>query len=104
MVGTYQHPKIGRNEAFCLIGEHDASRLQYIFSQLNRYDFKHCIYQLKVGVAVNTMQFLIAGIEGMLLLGKVYEGMYVSAWMCVLENSTPEAHEVCFEVFRTQFL
>ncbi|VDM47913.1 unnamed protein product, partial [Toxocara canis] len=68
LVGTYQHPKINRNQAFCLLGEHDAPRLSYIFSQMDQYDFKACLFELKVGVAVNSVQFVIAGIEGILCL------------------------------------
>lgn len=65
LIGTYQHPVIGRDEAFCLTGEHDVSRLQYILKNLHRYDFKRCLYQLKVGVAINSIQFVVACIEGM---------------------------------------
>ncbi|KHJ92356.1 hypothetical protein OESDEN_07757 [Oesophagostomum dentatum] len=65
LVGTYHHPRIERDEAFCLLGEHDASRcpLRYIFSHMYKYDFAKCLYQLKVGVAVNSVQFVVAAIE-----------------------------------------
>uniref|UniRef100_A0A914RL91 MARVEL domain-containing protein n=1 Tax=Parascaris equorum TaxID=6256 RepID=A0A914RL91_PAREQ len=82
LVGTYQHPKINRNQAFCLLGEHDAPRLSYIFSQMDQYDFKACLFELKVGVAVNSVQFVIACIEGILLLFiAFYEIYYV---ICIL--------------------
>uniref|UniRef100_A0A183D6G6 DUF4116 domain-containing protein n=1 Tax=Gongylonema pulchrum TaxID=637853 RepID=A0A183D6G6_9BILA len=64
LIGTYEHPRIKRNEAFCVVGEHDAARLQYMFSQLNRYDFQHCMYQLKVGVSVNTLQLALVVVQG----------------------------------------
>ncbi|VDK45908.1 unnamed protein product [Anisakis simplex] len=48
LIGTYQHPKINRNQAFCLLGEHDAPRLSYIFSQMDQYDFKACLFELKI--------------------------------------------------------
>nr|CDJ93521.1 Hypothetical protein CBG13276 [Haemonchus contortus] len=63
LVGTYHHPRIDRDEAFCLLGTHDASRIRYIFSNMHRYDFEHCLWQLKVGVAVNSVQFVVAAIE-----------------------------------------
>uniref|UniRef100_A0A914E8G4 MARVEL domain-containing protein n=1 Tax=Acrobeloides nanus TaxID=290746 RepID=A0A914E8G4_9BILA len=66
LVGTYHHPTIARDSAFCLLGEHDASRISYIFSHMDQYDFKHCLFQLKVGVAVNSVQFVIAAIEALL--------------------------------------
>uniref|UniRef100_A0AAF5PS35 Tetraspanin family protein n=1 Tax=Wuchereria bancrofti TaxID=6293 RepID=A0AAF5PS35_WUCBA len=66
LIGTYQHPKIDRNEAFCLIGEYDASRARYILTQMNRYDFKQCLFQLKVGIGINSIQFIIAIIEAVL--------------------------------------
>ncbi|CAJ0596981.1 unnamed protein product [Cylicocyclus nassatus] len=75
LVGTYHHPRIERDEAFCLLGEHDATRLRYIFSHLYQYDFSKCLYQLKVGVAVNSVQFVVAGIEIFLNL--------ISAALCV---------------------
>lgn len=80
LIGTYQHPKIERNQAFCLIGENDASRLRYIFTQLNRYDFKQCLLQLKVGVAVNSLQFVGAVIEAVLNL--------VSSILCCRQTCT----------------
>ncbi|EPB76110.1 hypothetical protein ANCCEY_04781, partial [Ancylostoma ceylanicum] len=63
LVGTYHHPRIERDEAFCLLGEHDATRIRYIFSHMYKYDFAKCLYQLKVGVAVNSVQFVVAAIE-----------------------------------------
>uniref|UniRef100_A0A0N4ZTZ8 MARVEL domain-containing protein n=1 Tax=Parastrongyloides trichosuri TaxID=131310 RepID=A0A0N4ZTZ8_PARTI len=65
-VGTYSHPKISRNHAFCLLGQHDASRISYIFSHMDKYDFSACLFSLKVGVAVNSTQFVIAAIEAFL--------------------------------------
>lgn len=67
MIGTYRHPRIDRNEAFCLIGESDASRARYIMGQMNSYDFKQCLFQLKLGISINTIQFIIAIIEGLIL-------------------------------------
>ncbi|GMR40965.1 hypothetical protein PMAYCL1PPCAC_11160, partial [Pristionchus mayeri] len=63
LVGTYHHPQVSRDEAFCLLGEHDPSRISYIFSHMDRYDFSKCLWQLKVGVAVNSIQFVIAALE-----------------------------------------
>ncbi|VDM96023.1 unnamed protein product [Thelazia callipaeda] len=74
LTGTYQHPKIDRNQAFCVIGEHDIPRLRYIFTQVNRYDFKQCLFQLKIGIAINTLQFIVAIIQAMLC--------FVSSIMC----------------------
>lgn len=68
MIGTYRHPKIDRNEAFCLIGEYDASRARYILTEMNRYDFKHCLFQLKLGIGINSVQFIIAIIEGLIFI------------------------------------
>ncbi|VDN58001.1 unnamed protein product [Dracunculus medinensis] len=85
LVGTYQHPKIDRNQAFCLIGEHDAPRLSYIFSHMDQYDFQACLFQLKVGVAVNSVQFVIAGIEALLNV--------VSAFLCFKRTCTSS----CFD-------
>ncbi|CEF67690.1 CD20-like family-containing protein [Strongyloides ratti] len=65
-VGTYTHPKISRNHAFCLIGQHDASRISYIFSHMDKYDFSGCLFSLKVGIAVNSTQFVVAAIEAFL--------------------------------------
>eukprot|EP00080_Pristionchus_pacificus_P003093 PDM63113.1 Acyltransferase [Pristionchus pacificus] len=66
LVGTYHHPQVSRDEAFCLMGEHDPSRISYIFSHMDRYDFSKCLWQLKVGVAVNSIQFVIAALENSL--------------------------------------
>ncbi|CAI2348992.1 unnamed protein product [Caenorhabditis sp. 36 PRJEB53466] len=63
LVGTYHHPRIDRDEAFCLLGTHDTSRISYIFSHMDKYDFAKCLWQLKVGVAVNSVQFVVAAIE-----------------------------------------
>ncbi|GMT17943.1 hypothetical protein PFISCL1PPCAC_9240 [Pristionchus fissidentatus] len=63
LVGTYHHPQVARDEAFCLLGEHDPSRISYIFSHMDRYDFSKCLWQLKVGVAVNSVQFVVAALE-----------------------------------------
>uniref|UniRef100_A0A0R3S249 MARVEL domain-containing protein n=1 Tax=Elaeophora elaphi TaxID=1147741 RepID=A0A0R3S249_9BILA len=67
LIGTYRHPKIDRNQAFCLIGEYDASRARYILTEMNRYDFRQCLSQLKIGVSINSIQFIIAIIEGSVL-------------------------------------
>uniref|UniRef100_A0A0K0D0Y7 Transmembrane protein n=1 Tax=Angiostrongylus cantonensis TaxID=6313 RepID=A0A0K0D0Y7_ANGCA len=67
LVGTYHHPTIERDEAFCLLGQYDTTRISYIFSHMNEYDFAKCLWQLKVGVAVNSVQFVVAAIEGSLL-------------------------------------
>lgn len=67
LVGTYHHPRIERDEAFCLLGQHDAPRISHIFSHMDRYDFGHCLYQLKVGIAVNSVQFVVACIQGLSL-------------------------------------
>ncbi|VDO18708.1 unnamed protein product [Heligmosomoides polygyrus] len=64
LVGTYHHPRIDRDEAFCLLGTHDATRISYIFSHMDKYDFAKCLWQLKVGVAVNSVQFVVAALEG----------------------------------------
>ena len=64
LVGTYQHPKIDRNSAFCLIGQHDAPRISHIFSHMDKYDFGQCLFELKVGVAVNSVQFIVSLIVG----------------------------------------
>lgn len=74
LVGTYDHPKINRNQAFCLLGEHDAARVSYIFHHMDQYDFKKCLFQLKVGVAVNSVQFVIATLEAFL--------NFLSSFMC----------------------
>ncbi|CAB3401254.1 unnamed protein product [Caenorhabditis bovis] len=66
LVGTYHHPRIDRDEAFCLLGTHDTSRISYIFSHMDKYDFAQCLWQLKVGVAVNSVQFVIAALEVLL--------------------------------------
>ncbi|EFO16336.2 hypothetical protein LOAG_12171 [Loa loa] len=63
LIGTYQHPKIDRNQAFCMIGEYDATRMRYILAQMNRYDFRQCLFQLKLGISINSIQFIIAIIE-----------------------------------------
>jgi hypothetical protein len=60
LVGTYRHPKIDRNSAFCLIGQHDAARISHIFSHMDKYDFGKCLFELKVGVAVNSIQFVVS--------------------------------------------
>uniref|UniRef100_A0A914UUR8 MARVEL domain-containing protein n=1 Tax=Plectus sambesii TaxID=2011161 RepID=A0A914UUR8_9BILA len=80
LVGTYHHPRIERDEAFCLLGEHDTTRISYIFSHLDQYDFPNCLWQLKVGVAVNSVQFVIAGIEAFLNI--------ISAFMCCKRTCT----------------
>jgi hypothetical protein len=63
LVGTYHHPRIERDQAFCLLGEHDAARISYIFSHMDQYDFRKCLFELKIGVAVNSVQFVISAIE-----------------------------------------
>ncbi|MCP9258452.1 hypothetical protein DINM_001334 [Dirofilaria immitis] len=63
LIGTYRHPKIDRSQAFCLIGEYDTSRMRYILMQMNRYDFYQCLLRLKIGIAINSIQFIIAIIE-----------------------------------------
>ncbi|CAD6188521.1 unnamed protein product [Caenorhabditis auriculariae] len=78
LVGTYHHPRIERDEAFCLLGQHDTGRISYIFSHMNKYDFANCLWQLKVGVAVNSVQFVIAAIE--ILLNAL------SAILCMKKN------------------
>uniref|UniRef100_A0AC35TM54 MARVEL domain-containing protein n=1 Tax=Rhabditophanes sp. KR3021 TaxID=114890 RepID=A0AC35TM54_9BILA len=65
-VGYYSHPKVGRNHAFCLLGQHDASRISYIFSHMDQYDFGGCLLHLKIGIAVNSTQFVFAGLEAFL--------------------------------------
>ncbi|TKR67891.1 hypothetical protein L596_023969 [Steinernema carpocapsae] len=62
-VGTYSHPKIAREHAFCLLGQHDPARISYIFKHADQYDFGKCLFELKVGVAVNSVQFVVAAIE-----------------------------------------
>ncbi|KAM3724902.1 Myosin-binding protein C, cardiac-type [Dirofilaria immitis] len=66
LIGTYRHPKIDRSQAFCLIGEYDTSRMRYILMQMNRYDFYQCLLRLKIGIAINSIQFIIAIIEAIL--------------------------------------
>uniref|UniRef100_A0A7E4ZYG0 MARVEL domain-containing protein n=1 Tax=Panagrellus redivivus TaxID=6233 RepID=A0A7E4ZYG0_PANRE len=66
LVGTYQHPRIDRNSAFCLIGQHDAPRISHIFSHMDKYDFGQCLFELKVGVAVNSVQFVVSVIVAFL--------------------------------------
>ncbi|CAJ0579114.1 unnamed protein product, partial [Mesorhabditis spiculigera] len=63
-VGTYGHPKIERGAAFCLLGEHDPSRISYIFSHMDKYDFRSCLFQLKVGIAVNSIQIVVSALQG----------------------------------------
>ncbi|CAI4229143.1 unnamed protein product [Auanema sp. JU1783] len=66
LVGTYHHPRIERDEAFCLLGTHDTGRISYIFSHMDKYDFSKCLWQLKVGVAVNSVQFVVDVLEVLL--------------------------------------
>ncbi|CAG9530969.1 unnamed protein product [Cercopithifilaria johnstoni] len=68
LIGTYRHPKIDRNQAFCLIGEYDTSRMRYILAEMSRYDFKQCLLQLKIGIGINSIQFIVAIIEAILYL------------------------------------
>ncbi|WKY02691.1 hypothetical protein Q1695_016168 [Nippostrongylus brasiliensis] len=80
LVGTYHHPRIDRDEAFCLLGTHDATRISYIFSHMDKYDFAKCLWQLKVGVAVNSVQFVVAAIEVLLNI--------LSAILCMKRTCT----------------
>lgn len=80
LVGTYHHPRIDRDEAFCLLGTHDATRISYIFSHMDKYDFAKCLWQLKVGVAVNSVQFVVAALEVLLNL--------LSAVLCMKRTCT----------------
>ncbi|PAV73933.1 hypothetical protein WR25_07729 isoform A [Diploscapter pachys] len=80
LVGTYHHPRIDRDEAFCLLGQHDTSRISYIFSHLDKYDFAQCLWQLKVGVAVNSIQFVVSGL--LILLN------FLSTLLCLKRTCT----------------
>jgi hypothetical protein len=54
LIGTYKPPVMGRGRqlmhpkadeeqmyrAFCLLGEHDAMRISYIYSHMDEYDFR----------------------------------------------------------------
>ncbi|KAH7724546.1 Protein Y66D12A.24 [Aphelenchoides avenae] len=72
VIGTYHHPKISRDHAFCLMGEHDAPRISYIFSHMDQYNFRKCLFELKLGLAVNTFHFVISAVIALLNLGSVY--------------------------------
>jgi len=82
LVGTYQHPKIDRNSAFCLIGQHDAPRISHIFSHMDKYDFGQCLFELKVGVAVNSVQFVVSLIVAFLNLLSVFLCMKRTCTTC----------------------
>ncbi|KAI6241570.1 hypothetical protein M3Y99_00316600 [Aphelenchoides fujianensis] len=75
LVGTYSHPTISRNDAYCILGEHDAPRVSHIFSHMEKYNFRQCLYAVKVGLAVNSIQFVFTLFIGIL--------EFVSALMCL---------------------
>ncbi|KAI1702733.1 CD20-like family domain-containing protein [Ditylenchus destructor] len=75
LIGTYHHPKLSRDHAFCLLGEHDASRISYIFSHMDQYDFKKCLFELKIGIAVNSVQLILTVVLALLFA--------VSATLCM---------------------
>uniref|UniRef100_A0A1I8BNL0 MARVEL domain-containing protein n=1 Tax=Meloidogyne hapla TaxID=6305 RepID=A0A1I8BNL0_MELHA len=77
LIGTYKqnnergrqliNPKADEEQmyrAFCLLGEHDARRISYIYSHMNEYNFRECLIGVKIGVAVNSLQFLITIVLG----------------------------------------
>ncbi|KAJ1372250.1 hypothetical protein KIN20_034353 [Parelaphostrongylus tenuis] len=55
-------------------------RISYIFSHINEYDFAKCLWQLKVGVAVNSVQFVVATVEVFL--------NFLSAILCMKRTCT----------------
>uniref|UniRef100_A0A915E7D7 Uncharacterized protein n=1 Tax=Ditylenchus dipsaci TaxID=166011 RepID=A0A915E7D7_9BILA len=79
-IGTYHHPKLSRDHAFCLLGEHDASRISYIFSNMHQYDFRKCLFELKVGIAVNSVQFALVVVLSLLFS--------ISAMLCMKRTCT----------------
>nr|CAD2197567.1 unnamed protein product [Meloidogyne enterolobii] len=81
LIGTYKqnnergrqliNPKADEEQmyrAFCLLGEHDSRRISYIYSHMNEYNFRECLIGVKIGIAVNSLQFLITALLGILFL------------------------------------
>lgn len=48
--------------SFCVIGYHDANRISYIFSHLDKYNFRECLWSLKAGLTTNGVQFCITAV------------------------------------------
>lgn len=40
------------------MGEHDASRISYIFHQINTYNFADCLFQVKAALAIDSVQII----------------------------------------------
>ncbi|KAI6214853.1 hypothetical protein M3Y94_00317200 [Aphelenchoides besseyi] len=46
-------------DAYCVIGVHDTNRISHIYSRTAHYNFRQCLFALKTGLAVNSIQFLL---------------------------------------------
>ncbi|KAI6235677.1 hypothetical protein M3Y95_00076800 [Aphelenchoides besseyi] len=68
LIGTYHHPTISYYDAYCVIGVHDTNRISHIYSRTAHYNFRQCLFALKTGLAVNSIQFLLTAFIAILNL------------------------------------
>jgi len=66
LIGTEGHPTVKPYDSPCVIGFHDANRISYIFSHMDRYNFRECLWSLKAGLATNSIQFVLTAVLAIL--------------------------------------